>query len=311
VCYLLKKEETAMKDANKKQSRFNSKKELTAWALMAPALFFMLIFTVYPIFRSCYLSLTKYQLGMAEPEFIGLKNYVTLFKNPLFYKIMKNTIVFGLMTVIPSMASGLGLALLVNRKTKGVGFMRTAYFYPVVMPMIAVASVWMFIYMAKNGLFDQLLITFGLKPMNVLSNKKTVLPAMAVMYVWKEAGYLMIFFLSGLQNISEDVMEAATLDGAKPFTLFRKIILPLLGPTFLFVSTIAFTNCFKLVDHVVIMTEGAPNNASTMLLYYIYQQGFTNFNYGLSSALTVIMLALLLVVSLPRFISQDKKIHYN
>ena len=93
--------------------------------------------------------------------------------------------------------------------------------------------------------------------------------------------------------------------------MFRRITIPLLAPTFLFVSTIAFTNCFKLVDHVVIMTEGAPNNASTLLLYYIYQQGFTNFNYGVSSALTVIMLGLLLVVSLPRFISQDKKIHYN
>lgn len=257
------------------------------------------------------MSLTKYQLGMQAPEFIGLKNYMTLFDNPLFFKVMRNTLVFGLMTVLPSMVCGLGLALLVNRKTRGIGFMRTAYFYPVVMPMIAVASIWMFIYMAKNGLFDQLLITFGFRPMNVLSGKKTVLPAMAVMYVWKEAGYLMIFFLSGLQNISEDVIEAATLDGAKPLMMLRKITLPLLGPTFLFVSTIAFTNCFKLVDHVVIMTEGAPNNASTMLLYYIYQQGFTNFNYGVSSALTVIMLLLLLVVSLPRFLSQDRKIHYN
>ena len=177
--------------------------------------------------------------------------------------------------------------------------------------MIAIASVWMFIYMAKNGLFDQLLIAIGLKPMNVLSSKNTVLLAMAVMYVWKEAGYLMVFFLSGIQSISDEVTEAARIDGAGNWTVFRRITMPLLAPTFLFVSTIAFTNCFKLVDHVVIMTEGAPNNASTLLLYYIYQQGFTNFNYGVSSALTVIMLGLLLVVSLPRFISQDKKIHYN
>ena len=163
----------------------------------------------------------------------------------------------------------------------------------------------MFIYMAKNGLFDQLLIAIGLKPMNVLSSKSTVLPAMAVMYVWKEAGYLMVFFLSGIQSISDEVMEAARIDGAGNWTVFRRITMPLLAPT------IALTNSFKLVDHVVIMTEGAPNNASTLLLYYIYQQGFTNFNYGVSSALTVIMLGLLLVVSLPRFISQDKKIHYN
>ena len=209
------------------------------------------------------------------------------------------------------MAAGLFLATLVNRKSRSIGFVRTAFFYPVVMPMIAIASIWMFIYMAKNGLFDQMLVSLGLEPMNVLSNKSTVLPAMAVMYVWKEAGYLMVFFLSGIQSISDEVNEAARIDGADSWTIFRKITLPLLAPTFLFVSTIALTNSFKLVDHVVIMTEGAPNNASTLLLYYIYQKGFTNFNYGVSSALTTVMLVLLMIVALPRFLSQDKKIHYN
>lgn len=295
-----------------KTAKLRRRKEaLQGWLLLAPALVFMVTFTIFPIFRSIYLSLCKYQLGMASPEFIGFANYTKLFTSNLFWKVMRNTIYFALITVIPSMVGGLGLALLVNRKGKHIGFIRTAYFYPSVMPMIAIASVWMFIYMAKNGLWDQLLISFGFEPMNVLSGKKTVLPAMAVMYVWKEAGYLMVFFLSGLQAMSSDVIEAAKIDGATNWQTFRRIIMPLLGPTFLFVSTIAFTNSFKLVDHVVIMTEGAPNNASTLLLYYIYQQGFTNFNYGLSSALTVLMLGLLLIVSLPRFISQDKKIHYN
>lgn len=296
---------------NSSKAKRARKENLKGWILIAPALIFLVTFTVFPVFRSIWLSLCKYKMGMAAPEFIGLDNYTKLFTSGLFWKIMKNTIYFALITVIPSMVGGLGLAVLVNRKGKHIGFIRTSYFYPCVMPMIAIASVWMFIYMAKNGLWDQLLISMGLEPMNVLSSKKTVLPAMAVMYVWKEAGYLMVFFLSGLQSISGDVMEAARIDGASNVHIFRKITLPLLAPTFLFVSTVAFTNSFKLVDHVVIMTEGAPNNASTLLLYYIYQQGFTNFNYGLSSALTVIMLGLLLVVSLPRFISEDKKIHYN
>jgi len=291
--------------------RKERKKNLMAWALVMPALFFMVAFTVFPIMRSLYLSLCKYKMGMQTPQFIGFENYGKLFTSSLFWKVMKNTIFFALITVIPSMAIGLGLAILVNRKGRSIGFIRTAFFYPVVMPMIAIASVWMFIYMARNGLFDQLLTSWGLKPMDVLSHKETVLPALAVMYIWKEAGYLMVFFLSGIQNISPDIMEAAMIDGANGRDIFRKITFPLLAPTMLFVSTIAFTNSFKLVDHIVIMTEGAPNNASTLLLYYIYQQGFTNFNYGLASALTVIMLVLLLVVSLPRFISQDKKIQYN
>ena len=131
------------------------------------------------------------------------------------------------------MVVGLFLATLVNRKSRLIGFVRTSYFYPVVMPMIAIASIWMFIYMAKNGLLDQMLISMGLQPMNILSSKKTVLPAMAFMYVWKEAGYLMVFFLSGIQSISTDVNEAARIDGANSWTIFRKITLPLLAPTFL------------------------------------------------------------------------------
>ncbi len=298
-----------MKTLTKKQRALRN--NLTAWILVAPSLIFMLVFTVYPVFRSIYLSLTRYRLGMQAPEFVGLENYINLFGSSLFWKVMGNTLFFALITIIPSMAAGLFLATLVNRKSRSIGFVRTAFFYPVVMPMIAIASIWMFIYMAKNGLFDQMLVSLGLEPMNVLSNKSTVLPAMAVMYVWKEAGYLMVFFLSGIQSISDEVNEAARIDGADSWTIFRKITLPLLAPTFLFVSTIALTNSFKLVDHVVIMTEGAPNNASTLLLYYIYQQGFTNFNYGVSSALTTVMLVLLMIVALPRFLSQDKKIHYN
>ena len=298
-----------MKTFTKKQRDLRN--NLIAWLLVAPSLIFMLIFTVYPVFRSVYLSLTKYRLGMQAPEFIGLENYINLAGSSLFWKVMGNTLYFALITIIPSMVVGLFLATIVNRKSRLTGFVRTAYFYPVVMPMIAIASIWMFIYMAKNGLFDQMLVSLGLEPMNVLSSKATVLPAMAFMYVWKEAGYLMVFFLSGIQSISDEVNEAARIDGADSWRIFRKITLPLLAPTFLFVSTIALTNSFKLVDHVVIMTEGAPNNASTLLLYYIYQQGFTNFNYGVSSALTTVMLVLLMVVALPRFLSQDKKIHYN
>ena len=298
-----------MKTHTKKQRELRN--TLIGWLLVMPSLIFMAAFTVWPVFRSIWLSLTKYKLGMSAPEFIGLKNYINLAGSSLFWKVMGNTLFFALITIVPSMVVGLFLATLVNRKSRLIGFVRTSYFYPVVMPMIAIASIWMFIYMAKNGLLDQMLISMGLQPMNILSSKKTVLPAMAFMYVWKEAGYLMVFFLSGIQSISTDVNEAARIDGANSWTIFRKITLPLLAPTFLFVSTIALTNSFKLVDHVVIMTEGAPNNASTLLLYYIYQQGFTNFNSGVSSALTTVMLLLLMVVALPRFLSQDKKIQYN
>ena len=201
-----------MKTHTKKQRELRN--TLIGWLLVMPSLIFMAAFTVWPVFRSIWLSLTKYKLGMSAPEFIGLKNYISLAGSSLFWKVMGNTLFFALITIVPSMVVGLFLATLVNRKSRLIGFVRTSYFYPVVMPMIAIASIWMFIYMAKNGLLDQMLISMGLQPMNILSSKKTVLPAMAFMYVWKEAGYLMVFFLSGIQSISTDVNEAARIDGA-------------------------------------------------------------------------------------------------
>ena len=259
-----------MKTHTKKQRELRN--TLIGWLLVMPSLIFMAAFTVW-------LSLTKYKLGMSAPEFIGLKNYINLAGSSLFWKVMGNTLFFALITIVPSMVVGLFLATLVNRKSRLIGFVRTSYFYPVVMPMIAIASIWMFIYMAKNGLLDQMLISMGLQPMNILSSKKTVLPAMAFMYVWKEAGYLMVFFLSGIQSISTDVNEAARIDGANSWTIFRKITLPLLAPTFLFVSTIALTNSFKLFDQNVALTGGEPANMSEMLALNIY-----NTFYGRSGA---------------------------
>ena len=196
-----------MKTHTKKQRELRN--TLIGWLLVMPSLIFMAAFTVWPVFRSIWLSLTKYKLGMSAPEFIGLKNYISLAGSSLFWKVMGNTLFFALITIVPSMVVGLFLATLVNRKSRLIGFVRTSYFYPVVMPMIAIASIWMFIYMAKNGLLDQMLISMGLQPMNILSSKKTVLPAMAFMYVWKEAGYLMPLdanrfyspFISGMQRL--------------------------------------------------------------------------------------------------------------
>lgn len=283
-----------------------------AWFLLAPTLTFLLVFTVYPILRSGYLSLHAYELGMRKPEFIGMENYIRFATSELFWKVMRNTLYFSFLTVVPAFFIGLGLALLVNTKrAKGIGFYRTSFFYPVVMPMIAIASIWMFMYMQESGMVDQLVLRLGGKPLGVLSDKKTVLPSLGLMYVWREAGYLMIFFLSGLQTLDKELYEAALIDGSSPVHTFRKITLPLLAPTTLFVTITALTDSLKLVDHIVIMTEGAPNNASTLLLYYIYQQGFIFFDQAKASTLTVFMLLIMLVVSMSQFLNSDKKIYYN
>lgn len=285
---------------------------LTAWLLLTPALICLLTFTVFPILRSLYLSMTKYTMITPEPVWIGLKNYINLFTDSDFWNIMLNTLKLALMTLIPSMVIGLLFALLCNRKgRRSVGFLRTAFFYPVVLPMIVIASIFGYIYMARQGLLDSTLISFGGKALDVLSSSKTALPAIAVLYVWREAGYLMIFYLSGLQNINEDLYEAARLDGASPFMMLRKITLPMLGPTLLFVSTIAISDCVTQVDPILMMTNGGPNESTATLMFQIYKNGFVYFDQGIASAETVILLVIMLAIAMIQFIKTDDKIHYN
>lgn len=284
---------------------------VTAWLLLAPALICLLTFTVFPILRSLYLSLTKYTMITPEPIWIGLKNYITLFTDASFWRIMLNTLKLALMTLIPSMIIGLMFAILCNRKKKEVGFLRTAFFYPVVLPMIVIASIFGYIYMARQGLLDSTITALGGNALDVLSSSKTALPSLAVLYVWREAGYLMIFYLSGLQNINEDLYEAARLDGASPFTMFRKITLPMLGPTLLFVSTIAISDCVTQVDPILMMTNGGPNESTATLMFQIYKNGFVYFDQGIASAETVILLVIMLVIAMVQFVKTDNKIYYS
>ncbi len=298
--------------STKKPSRHLQRRtDLTGWALLLPTLIFMLTFSIYPIFRSVYISLQRLELGMKAPEYIGFKNYETLFKSRLFWKVMRNTGISALLTVIPTLTAGLLLALAVNRQSRIVGLLRTAFFYPVVMPMIAAACIWKFFYMPQIGLFSTTLSKFGIGEQYFLSSRTKVLPALALVYIWKESGYLMVFWLSGLQSIDPEIYEACDIDGAGVFRRFFSITLPLLMPTFLFTSTMAITNSLKLVDHIIVMTEGAPNNGSTTLLYYIYLNAFNNFDQGIASALTTIMLVLLLAVTMIQYLSVDNRIHYN
>lgn len=298
--------------AQLRQRRRLIKHTLYSYGLLAPSLVFILLFTVYPIFKSFYLGFTDLGYVNPTPVWIGWENYRSLFESSVFWKIIRNTLYFSLETVLPSMFIGFFLALLLNGTFKGLRFARAAFFYPVMMPMIAVACIWKYIYMPETGMLATTLFDlFGYKMGDLLSNRNTVLPALAFMYTWKESGYLMIFFLSGLQNLSGEYFEAARIDGAGFWRTFTRITLPLMAPTTLFVTIIEITNSIKLVDHIVILTQGKPANGSSTLLYYIYQTAYTFFQQGKASALTVIMLIALMVIAMPQYLRFDKRIHYE
>lgn len=284
---------------------------LFAWMLLLPSLVILMLFTFYPIYKTLILSFHHSDLAVRKPIFIGLDNYKALASDSIFWKVMSNNIWFAIGTVPTSIALALFMAVMANKAIRGKGFLRTAFFYPNVIPMIAIANVWLFIYTPQYGLLSRLLNYVEQGGLNWLGSQQLVMWALIIMIVWREAGYFMIFYLAGLQNVSRDLYEAADVDGAKPWLVFRKITMPLLMPTTLFVMIIAMTNSFKLVDHLFIMTKGGPDNASSLLLYYIYEQAFAFWDLGKASTLTIVMIAVLLLISAVQFFGLDKKIHYE
>jgi sn-glycerol 3-phosphate transport system permease protein len=186
-----------------------------------------------------------------------------------------------------------------------------AFFTPTVLPMVAVANIWMFFYTPDYGLLDQVLRPFGLGGNNWLGSSQTALGALIAITVWKEAGFFMIFYLAALQQIPPALIEAAQLEGATSWQVFRRVTLPLLMPTTLFIAINAIINAFRLVDHVFSMTKGGPDNATMLLLFYIYQVGFSFWDTGYAAALTVVLLAALALIALFQFGYADRRVHYR
>ncbi|MCR8631349.1 carbohydrate ABC transporter permease [Paenibacillus radicis (ex Xue et al. 2023)] len=287
------------------------KTNIFAWLLLLPSLIFLFLFTFYPIAKTIRLSLYQADLATQVPLFIGLDNYSNLMDDAIFWKVMYNNFWFALGTVPTSIALAILMAIFANKALRGTGMVRTAFFYPTMIPMIAVANIWLFIYTPQYGLLSRVMKSFSAGDINWLGSPQMVMWAMVFMVIWKEAGYFMIFYLAGLQNISPDLYESAHVDGVGRWTVFRKITFPLLMPTTLFVTIVALTNSFKLVDHLMIMTKGGPNNASNLLLYYIYETAFSFWDQGVASTLTVVMIAVLLLFAALNFFGLDKKIHYH
>lgn len=282
------------------------------WLFLMPALVFLFAFTHYPAVRTIISSFFSTPKGRRPAKFIGLENYQTLIQDEVFWKVLGNNFWFALGTIPVSVILALVMALWVNSHLRGRTLSRVAFFAPTVLPLIAVANIWLFFYTPGFGLIDQLRGgLFGLPAINLLGNPDTVLAAMIVVAIWKEAGFFMIFYLAALQSVPPVLREAAEVEGASSFYYLRRILLPLLMPTTLFVSVNAVINSFRLVDHIFVMTEGGPDNASSLLLYYIYETAFEYWQTGYAATLTVVMLILLSVLAIGQFFLFDRKIHYQ
>ncbi|MDD9858757.1 MAG: sugar ABC transporter permease [Gammaproteobacteria bacterium] len=289
----------------------NTMRHVYGWLLLTPAAILLIAFTHFPTLATVYESLFSKGSTIRPSRFTGFSNYESMMEDPVFWKVLTNNFWFAVGTIPLSVGLAIAMALLVNRTLPGRSLLRLAYFTPTILPMIAVANIWLFFYSPDIGLIDQILGSFGIAGHNWLGDPDTVLPAIILMTVWKEAGFFMIFYLAALQHFPEELEEAATLEGASRWYYFRRVVFPLLMPTTLFVLINAVLNSFKLVDHLFVLTKGGPNNASNLLLYYIYENAFSYFDTNYAATLTVVLLVILAVLALAQFFFLDRRIHYR
>src|SRR5215212_4594638 len=281
------------------------------WLLLLPAMALLALFTHWPALATFIDSFYSTPRPRRPARFIGLDNYATIVADPVFWRTLWNNLLFAVGTIPVSIALAILMALWVNDRIAGRTLVRMAYFTPTVLPMIAVANIWLFFYTPDYGLLDQLRGLFGFGGYNWLGDPGTVMSCLIVMVIWKEAGFFMIFYLAALQQLSPDLEEAAAMEGAGRWYIFRRITFPLLMPTTLFVAINAVINSFKLVDHLVIMTKGGPSNSSSLLLYYIYEVAFTFQDPAYAATLTVVLLVVLSTLALIKFGYLDRRIHYQ
>lgn len=286
-------------------------RSLHAYLLLLPALLLLAAFTHVPAVATLVDSFFSTPKGGRSGVWVGLENYQVLVDDPVFWKALRNNLWFALGTIPASIGLALTMALWVNERIAGRGFLRMAYFTPTVLPMIAVANIWLFFYTPQYGLLEQVRGAMGLESRNWLGDQSTALGAVTVVAIWKEAGFFMIFYLAALQSLNPSLREAAAIEGASRWTFFWRVQWPLLMPTTLFVLINAVINAFRMVDHVVVLTKGGPDNASTLLLYHLYEVGFKFWDTAYAAAITVVLLGVLGSIALLQFFVLDRKVHYQ
>jgi sn-glycerol 3-phosphate transport system permease protein len=288
-----------------------SRTAVHGWLLLLPAAALLAVFTHWPILGTLWDSFHATSKGGRPAPWVGLDNYRVMVADEVFWRSLVNNLWYALGTIPVSIALALLMALWVNSAMRGRTWLRMAFFTPTILPMIAVANIWLFFFTPQYGLLEQVIAPLGFASRNWLGSPETALGCMIVVAIWKEAGFFMIFYLAALQSIPPSLAEAAALEGASRGYYFRRVVFPLLMPTTLFVLVNAIINSVRLVDHIIVMTKGGPNNATSLLLFHVYQVGFSFWDTGYAAALTMVLLAILTATAIVQFVFLDKRVHYQ
>ncbi|NOU80902.1 ABC transporter permease subunit [Paenibacillus sp. LMG 31459] len=289
------------------------REQLAGWLFIAPEVIGMLVIAVFPLLFSLFLSLTEWNLvgGLSAIHFVGMDNFVELFRDNRFLLALKNNVLFTIGTVPVTMLLGVVLSALIHKKLYAKTFFKVAFFVPYICSTVAIAAVWQALYHPSKGPINQILMQIGLsEPPRWLVDTSFSLIAIMIIYVWQLLGYQIIIFLAGMTNIPEELYEAATIDGASGIGQFRRITLPLLGPTTFFLAITSTISSFKIFDMIKFLTDGGPNYSSTVIVYQIYEEGFERFKMGYASAMSWVLFIIIMLVTSITWMTQNRKVHY-
>ena len=293
-----------------KKKKIKFKQIGPVWLFVLPAMIPLIVFWIYPILRSVFISLTDWDYMSPTYNFVGLNNYIMLFQDSRFYDALLNTLVFTLGTLVPTIILGLLLALLMQKAFKGSGVLKFILFSPWITPTVAVSIVWTWIYDPSSGIANQILEFLHLPALQWIKSSDTAMLAVILVTVWKSLGYAMIFYLSALEKVPGELYEASGMDGANAWQRFRDVTLPCISPTTFFLVIITMVSSLQAYDQIQILTQGGPSGSTRTLLYMYYQLGFQEFDMGQATAVAVVMIVLTVIISSIQFVVSKKWVHY-
>lgn len=280
-----------------RKNRDQREQALVGYLFVLPDLIGLIVFIIGPMLLAFAISFSDWRLT-GVPEFVGIKNYEIILKDPKFGASLGRTILYTIGYVPVVYTLSLGLAVLLTRKVRGNTFFRTLYFMPIAMSMVVAGVIWRFMFDPGNGLINDIFRSVGLPALQWTGNVQSAMVSVLIVSIWKSAGYFMIILLAGIQDIPSDYIEAAQIDGANRWQIFRRVIMPLLKPTSFFVIVILSINALQAFDQIYVMTRGGPAQATYTLLMYIYEKGFREWNFGYAGAMAVVLFAMIFVLTL-------------
>lgn len=289
----------------------NRAKALAGVAFAAPAFALMLALLIGPLLVLLALSVTDYRLGAIAVRAIGLGHYAALFQDEVFQRALRNTFLYVGFVLPGAVFGGLGIALLVHARARTRSFYEVIYFLPVTSTLVAMATVWQFMLHPALGPVSAIFAALGMAGVDLLNDPSLALGTLAMIGLWQQVGFNMVLFLAGLSAIPRDLYEAAALDGAGGgIDRFLRVTWPLLGPTTMFVTITSTIAAFKVFDTVAVLTKGGPLGSTETLLYVLYLEGFQYFRTGYAAAMTVVLLAFLIILSIIQARAIDRRVHY-